>query len=83
METQGAENADGTLYERSTYLSFFTEQAYFTQYFAETEVEFTVETADGKNFIIPDRMRLPSVYGVFLNDIHIAGNSEDGFMVSQ
>ena len=85
VESGGGLNADESLFEPGQYMSIWLERAGITvQFVNDLEIEFSLHTTDGEYVEIPGRIRIPSVFNYFsLHDLHITGNSADGFRISQ
>ena len=85
VESQGGTNADNSPLEKGELLSFFLDNEYTMDKLndqSELKLEFSVETPEGMTYEIPGQMRIPLSSGM-IHDIHITGNSRDGFKVSQ
>ena len=50
---------------------------------SDMELYFTILTSDGRSIDIPDGMKIPANSNTILHDIHLHGNSNDGFYVTQ
>ena len=89
VESQGGENADGSSIALGQMMGFQIDPQYLTQILdtnAILEISVQVTSLDGISHEIPGRLRIPADSGVrpgFAHDIHISGNSADGFTVMQ
>ena len=82
-ESQSGENADNTPIGSGQMLQFIIDGEYLSRLLNENsimELDFQVETANGFTCTIPGRLRVPVIPG-FVHDLHISGNSADGFTV--
>jgi len=84
-ESQGSINADESPLKKGELLTFFLDSKHTLDKLedhSELKLKFSVQTPEGKTYEIPGQMRIPLSSGL-IHDIHINGNSEVGFTVSQ
>ena len=91
VETESSLRDDGSFLKKGELVQFFLKPAALVaamesdlelEFKSTLELEFSIYTAEDTCYKIPEKLRFPGVTG-FFHDIHITGNAEDGFTVTQ